>query len=202
MHSFISRRKTLGLCLLGLIGVSGCATDGAHFRYFTDTTVAPPDAGPVLTGVSLRVYTGAHEKLPSTGVWALVTDSSGQTTVARVTNIARSTEDAYLTGSVHELKLPLDVHKQDRALTVFYKEALHNIRFSVGIMANSTKIGTQGSYYGFEGKPVFSGYGGENTWSFDATVVLTFADGSTIESRHVGQRLASQGGKLVLTTLK
>lgn len=181
--------------------MAGCATNQRQSYWFRDTAAAPSDAGPALTKATLRLYTGAHEKLPTSGVWVLVTDSSGQTTVARVTNTARSPNDRYAMSSIHEIDLPLDAHKQDRALTVFYKEGLHRPRFSVGIMANSAMIGTQGSYYGFEGKRVFSGYGGENTWSFDATLILTFEDGSTIEATHVGQLLNSQQGELVLTKL-
>jgi hypothetical protein len=201
MTTPLNRRRTVLLCLLGGLAVAGCATDQRQFYWFRDTDVAPLDAGPALTKATLRLYTGAQEKLPTTGVWVLVTDSSGQTTVARVTNIARSTADRYTMSSIHEINLPLDSHKQDRALTVFYKEGLHRPRFSVGIMANSTMIGTQGSYYGFEGKKVFSGYGGENRWSFDATLILTFSDGSTIDVTHVGQQLNSQQGELVMTKL-
>jgi hypothetical protein len=104
--------------------------------------------------------------------------------------------------STHEIQLPLDSHRQDRAVTVFHKQALHRPRFLVGVMANSALMGTQGSYFGFEGKKVFSGYGGEQRWNFDATLVLTFADGTTIEESHLGQRLDSEQGELVLTPLE
>jgi hypothetical protein len=189
------------LCLTAAFSLSGCATD-QRFHYFRNTEAAPPDGGPALVSVTLVTDTGAYAKLPDSGLWVLVTDRSGKTTVARVTNVARSAADLYESGTRHQFEVPLDNHKQDRPVTIFYKEGLHHFRFAVGMMAQSAKIGTQGSFFGFEGKNVYSGYGGENLWTFDATVILRFNDGSTLESRRVGQGLSSQEGKLVFTRLE
>ena len=185
-----------------LLGLAGCATDPNKFYMFRDTDAPPPDAGPALTSVSLRLYTGAHEKLASTGLFIFVTDSSGETTVARASNVAHSASDVYAMSSVHEMNLPVEQVPHNGVATVFYKEGLRAPRFSIGIMANGSEVGSQGRYYGFDRRQVFSGHGGENLWSFDAHLTLTFADGSTIETTREGLKLESRGGELIFTQLQ
>ena len=192
---------------------------------------SPPHSrhSPALTRVTLTFLTGKHAKLASSGVWVLVVDRTWNTTLVRSTNIERAysgggtlpSHGYFARYSSHAVVLPfarsnrtygifatgqqLEEHHYvipRAALRVWRKNNCRHLIFEIGLMARGALLGTTGNTFGFDGHPVYSGYGGYNKWTFGVLLTLYFNDGSSFTYYRPNLTLTSTDGKLVFTTTK
>ncbi len=180
-----------------------------------------------LDKVTLTFQTLKYGKKPTTGVWVLVVDNTWNTTLVRATNLARTqrlsnryavASARFRPGSVHILDLPFERSRYgygffasdkdaNRILAriprsqrrIWHKRNCEHLYFKIGFMPRSALLGTTGNTFGFEGTPTFSGYGGQDRWTFDAFLTLYFSDGSKLIYERKNLSLESRNGKLVFT---
>jgi hypothetical protein len=72
----------------------------------------------------------------------------------------------------------------------------------MGIMAKGGVFGSASFTGKIEDWKIISLQGGDDTWKFDAWLVLQFSDGSMLESNKLDQTLSSTGGRLIWDNLQ
>lgn len=180
-----------------------------------------------LTSADMTFITHGYGKLASSGIWVQVVNRTFTATLVRATNWQReelqsfNSRYTYAPQSVHTFALPIErsvfgygffATQRDRAhylekipgrdQHIWFKSDCRHLLFQVGIMARSAMLGTTGNTFGFDGRTVWSGYGGHNRWDFTAILTLHFSDGSRIIYERPFVMLNSVNGKLVLTRFR
>lgn len=180
---------------------------------------------PVLEKVTMTFETLQYPKKATSGIWVLSVNNTWNDTLVRSSNLAETenvsneyaVRDAYFAPySTHTLDLPFarsrygydlfasDLDRQhllDRIprseRRVWRKSNCERLYFKVGLMARSALLGTTGNTFGFDRQNTYSGFGGENKWSFNAFLTLYFNDGSKLVYARRNLTLDSHNGKLV-----
>ncbi len=187
----------------------------------------PYQGRPYLTGADMTFITHGYGKRATTGIWVQVVNRTFTSTLVRATNWQHTelqsfnTRYAYAPRSIHTFALPLErsvfgygffATQRDRAHYLekipgrdqrrWFKSDCRHLLFQVGIMARGAMLGTTGNTFGFDGRSVWSGYGGHDRWDFTAILTLHFSDGSAIIYERPFVLLDSTNDKLVLTRFR
>jgi hypothetical protein len=152
---------------------------------------------PTLTKATLRTHTDGDDRDHDTAIFVYATEADGKTVLAQLAYGAIGGRYGYPDNFWANLDVPL---YQKRPVTK--AECVH-FKYRIGIQANCNGALCKANWdFKIEDLSLVTFHGGNDTWKFDAWLILTFSDGSTLSADKLRQSMTSSGGKLVLLNLQ
>jgi hypothetical protein len=150
---------------------------------------------PTLVKATLKTTTGDDDRDHDTAIFVEVTKADAKTDIAKIAYAEVGGKYGYADHTTHQFDFP-------PVRAGIPKNQCQNFKFRMGIQAHGGVFGNDKLNVEFENLPIFSTQGGNDRWKFDAWLILTFSDGSTLTRDKLRQSLESHGGKLVWDNLQ
>jgi hypothetical protein len=151
--------------------------------------------GPTLTKATLKTTTKDDDRDRDTAIFVQVTENDAKTELAKVAYAEVGGQYGYADHTTHQFNFP-------PVKMGIPKSQCQNFKFRMGIPAHGGIFGNAKFDIKVENLPIITGQGGNDRWKYDAWLILTFSDGTTLVRDKLDQTSESNGGKLVWDNLQ